>query len=327
MAILVENRYKGIRAPHKMKSAVSGCTRECAEAQSKDFGLIATEKGWNVYVCGNGGMKPRHADLLVANVADEDAIRYLDRFIMYYISTADKLTRTSVWLEKLEGGIDQLRKVVLMDSLGICADLEHDMQHLVDTYHCEWKAVVEDPELRARFQHFANSPENDDAVKLIPERSMQRPSDWMKGSAPPRERRQLPIVRTSWRAVGSVSEFPRDLGRTIRYGRAQIAVFNFASRGEWYAVQNECPHKRDMVLSRGLIGDQNGVPKVACPMHKRTFSLEDGHCLSGEEYCLETFPVKVESGQVYLELPEQKDVERILFVDDLDPATTQTAAE
>jgi nitrite reductase (NADH) large subunit len=328
-AIRVENRYKGIRAPHKLKSAVSGCTRECAEAQSKDFGLIATEKGWNVYVCGNGGMKPRHGDLLVSDVSDDDAIRYLDRFIMYYISTADKLTRTSVWLDKLKGGIEQLKKVVIDDSLGICAELESDMAHLVETYHCEWAEVVRDPELRARFNHFANSPESDEAVKLVPEREMLRPANWVKGSAPERERRHLPVVRTSWRVVGDVSDFPHDLGRTIRYGRAQIAVFNFESRGEWYAVQNECPHKRDMVLSRGIIGDQNGTPKVACPMHKRTFSLVDGHCMTGEDYCLTTFPVRVEQGKVLLELPEEKEVERILFADEVREGEeqTQTAAE
>ena len=94
-AIRVENRYKGIRAPHKIKMAVSGCIRECAEAQGKDVGLIATEKGYNLYVCGNGGSKPRHADLLAADLDEETALKYIDRFLMYYIMTADRLTRTS----------------------------------------------------------------------------------------------------------------------------------------------------------------------------------------------------------------------------------------
>jgi nitrite reductase (NADH) large subunit len=79
LAIEIENRYKGLRAPHKIKSAVSGCTRECAEAQSKDFGIIATDKGWNLYVCGNGGMKPQHAILLASDVDKETLIRYVDR--------------------------------------------------------------------------------------------------------------------------------------------------------------------------------------------------------------------------------------------------------
>ena len=99
-AIRVEHRYKGIRAPHKIKMAVSGCIRECAEAQGKDVGLIATEQGYNLYVCGNGGSKPRHADLLASDLDEETALRYIDRFLVYYIMTADRLTRTSVWLRK-----------------------------------------------------------------------------------------------------------------------------------------------------------------------------------------------------------------------------------
>ena len=169
-AIRIEQRYKGVRAPHKMKSAVSGCTRECAEAQSKDFGLIATEQGWNVYVGGNGGSRPRHADLLVANVDEDTAIRYLDRFLMFYIRTADRLTRTSVWLDKMEGGIAHLRAVVVDDTLGIAADLERHMQSLVDTYACEWTGVVKDPEQRALFRHFANDPAGDDTLASISER-------------------------------------------------------------------------------------------------------------------------------------------------------------
>src|SRR5579859_1698213 len=153
-AILIENRYKGIRAPHKLKSAVSGCVRECAEAQGKDFGLIATEKGWNVYVCGNGGATPRHADLLVSDVDERTAVRLLDRFLMFYIRTADRLMRTSVWLEKMEGGIEHLRDVVVRDSLGIAADLERDMQRLVDTYSCEWADALRDSTKLTSFRHF-----------------------------------------------------------------------------------------------------------------------------------------------------------------------------
>ena len=146
-AIRLENRYKGIRAPHKVKMAVSGCTRECAEAQCKDVGLIATENGYNIYVCGNGGATPRHADLLVADVDSETAIQFIDRFFIYYIMSADKLTRTAAWCEKLEGGIGHIREVVVEDRLGIADELDQMMQHLVDTYQCEWKTTVENPEL------------------------------------------------------------------------------------------------------------------------------------------------------------------------------------
>ncbi len=159
MAIDIENRYKGLRTPHKVKMAVSGCTRECAEAQSKDIGVIATENGWNLYVCGNGGMKPRHADLFATDLDDETLVRYIDRILMFYIYTADRLQRTSVWMENLDGGLNYLRQVVIDDSLGMAGELEARMQHVVDSYRCEWKEAVEDPNKRKRFRSFVNSDE------------------------------------------------------------------------------------------------------------------------------------------------------------------------
>ena len=176
MAIAVENRYRGLRAPHKLKMAVSGCTRECAEAQGKDVGIIATEKGWNLYVCGNGGMKPRHADLLAKDLDDATLIRFIDRFLMFYIRTADRLQRTSTWLENLEGGVDYVRQVVCEDSLGIAAELEADMQKYVDTYECEWKKAIDDPEIAKRFRHFVNSDEPDRNVVFVTERDQIRPA-------------------------------------------------------------------------------------------------------------------------------------------------------
>jgi nitrite reductase (NADH) large subunit len=312
-AIEIENRYKGLRAPHKLKSAVSGCVRECAEAQGKDFGLIATEKGFNLYVCGNGGMKPKHALLLASDLDQATAIKYIDRFLMYYITTADRLTRTSVWLEKLEGGIEYLREVVIEDRLGICADLEKQMQYLVDSYACEWAAVVKDPKKREQFHHFANTPEVDDSVEFVSEREQTRPRDWVKDRPESvRDRKHLPLIQTSWVKVGRVTDFPVDSGRAIRHGAAQIAVYNFSSRGEWYATQNMCPHMRDMVLSRGLLGDQKGIPKVACPQHKKTFSLKNGDCLSGDNLKIRTFPVRIEDGNVLVELPNVRDVDKLI---------------
>jgi nitrite reductase (NADH) large subunit len=175
-AIEIENRYKGLRAPHKLKFAVSGCTRECAEAQSKDVGIIATEKGWNLYVCGNGGMKPRHADLLAFDLDRETLIRYVDRFLMFYIRTADRLQRTSVWLENLEGGLDYLKQVVIDDKLGIAAELEEDMARVINSYECEWKKAVTDPTTLKRFRHFVNSDRGDDNVVFIEERGQIRPA-------------------------------------------------------------------------------------------------------------------------------------------------------
>ncbi|MFT5883375.1 MAG: nitrite reductase (NADH) large subunit [Crocinitomicaceae bacterium] len=167
LAIDIENRYRGIRSPHKLKGGVSGCTRECAEARSKDFGIIATEKGWNLFVCGNGGITPRHGDLFATDLDRETLIKYIDRFLMYYIKTADKLQRTSTWMTKLEGGLAHLQDVVINDSLGICEELEEQMTHLVDTYECEWKNAIEDPEKLKRFNHFQNTDEVDDTVEFV----------------------------------------------------------------------------------------------------------------------------------------------------------------
>ncbi|MBW4546000.1 MAG: nitrite reductase large subunit NirB [Symplocastrum torsivum CPER-KK1] len=176
LAIELELRYRGLRSPHKLKSAVSGCTRECAEAQSKDFGIIATEKGWNLYVCGNGGMKPQHAILLAEDIDKETLLKYLDRFLMFYIRTANRLERTATWFNKLEGGIDYLKQVIIHDSLGICAELEAEMAHLVSTYQCEWKATIEDPEKVQRFRHFVNSDDSDPSLVHVEERGQKRPA-------------------------------------------------------------------------------------------------------------------------------------------------------
>ena len=176
LAIEIENRYRGLRAPHKIKLAVSGCTRECAEAQGKDVGVIATEKGWNLYVCGNGGMKPRHAELLASDLDRETLVRYIDRFLMFYIRTADRLQRTSTWRDNLEGGLDYLKQVVCEDKLGIAAELEADMARIVATYECEWKKAVEDPATLRRFRHFINSDQTDGNVVFVQERGQIRPA-------------------------------------------------------------------------------------------------------------------------------------------------------
>ena len=176
MALYIENRYKGLRSPHKLKSAVSGCTRECAEAQSKDFGVIATENGWNLFVCGNGGMKPRHADLFATDLDDQTLIQYIDRFLMFYIRTADRLQRTSVWLENLEGGLDYLKQVVIEDSLGIATELEEQMSNIVGTYQCEWKTTIEDPERLKRFVQFVNTDAEDKQIVFVQERGQPRPA-------------------------------------------------------------------------------------------------------------------------------------------------------
>ena len=176
MAIRLEHRYKGLRAPHKIKFGVSGCTRECAEAQSKDIGVIATENGWNLYVSGNGGMRPRHAELFATDLSDEELFRYIDRFLMFYIRTADRLQRTSVWRENLEGGLDYLKEVILEDSLGIGEELERQMQAVVDTYQCEWANAISDPEKLKRFRSFVNDSRPDPDIIMTSERGQLRPA-------------------------------------------------------------------------------------------------------------------------------------------------------
>jgi len=301
-AIRLEERYRGLRAPHKLKSAVSGCIRECAEAQSKDFGIIATEKGWNVYLCGNGGAKPRHADLFATDCSDEQVISILDRFLMFYLQTAKPLQRTARWLEELDGGLEYLKSVVLDDALGIAEQLEADMQQLVDGYRCEWRMVVEDPELRREFRHWATSSDPDTAPRFVRERGQKRPADW-PDPAPPGAPPVSAEDTWSWTRVARVDEIPADGGRSVRHGEAQIAVFHFARRGEWYATENRCPHRKDMVLARGLLGSQGDEPKVACPLHKKTFSLRSGKGLSDPGYSVQTFPVEVRDGEVFVKLP------------------------
>ena len=176
MAIQLELRYRGLRSPHKLKSAVSGCQRECAEAASKDFGVIATASGWNLYVGGNGGATPRHADLLAKDLSDAELVRLIDRFLMFYIRTADRLERTSTWLERLEGGLDHVRDVVVHDSLGLCDELESLMAAHIADYQDEWAQTLDDPERLRRFVSFVNAPDAPDpSVRFVPERDQIKP--------------------------------------------------------------------------------------------------------------------------------------------------------
>lgn len=176
LALRLENRYKGVRSPHKIKMGVSGCMRECAEAQSKDFGMIATENGWNLFVCGNGGITPRHGELFATDLDTETMVKYIDRIIMFYIKTADKLQRTAKWRESLDGGLDYLKAVIIEDSLGIADELEAQMQLLVDNYVCEWAATINDTEKLKRFRHFVNSEQGDENVVFVTDREQIRPA-------------------------------------------------------------------------------------------------------------------------------------------------------
>ena len=176
LAVQLELRYRGLRAPHKIKLGVSGCARECAEARSKDVGIIATENGWNLYVGGNGGFTPRHADLFLTDVDTETLVRTVDRFLMFYVFTADRLQRTAPWL--VERGLEHIRSVILDDSLGLCAELDAAIARHVEGYSDEWADTLADPERLARFVHFVNAPDvPDPSLRRITERGQPRPVD------------------------------------------------------------------------------------------------------------------------------------------------------
>lgn len=313
-AIELENRYKGMRTPHKLKGAVSGCTRECAEAVSKDFGLIATEHGWNLYVGGNGGTYPRHAELLAQDIDKETAIKYIDRYLMYYTRTADKLHRTATWILNMDGGIEKLKEVIIEDSLGICDELEADMQRVIDNQHDEWKVTTEKPEQVEKFHHFVNA-EGKDPVKNITVRGQTKPVLWKHDYEQPEVPHEVLEGPREWVKLGTTDMVPADGGVNFKHGEHQIAVFNFSHRGEWYACQNLCPHKREMVLSRGIIGDTKGIPKVACPMHKKAFSLKDGKGIGGNIYSIQTFAVKIEGEELWVELPTIEDLNKLHICD------------
>ncbi|KAI0081228.1 nitrite reductase [Panus rudis PR-1116 ss-1] len=320
MAIRLEERYKGIRSPHKFKGGVSGCVRECAEAQGKDFGLIATDKGWNIFVCGNGGANPKHAVLFAKDVPPTQVIRILDRFLMYYIRTADKLMRTARWLESMEGGIEKLRKVILEDELGICEDLDQEMDALIGTFQDEWKVVVEDPEKQKRFRQFINTDERRPQTEEIIERGQKRPADWEKTSLPIHIRQsdiRTPKSIWKWRRVASVQDLrPSDIGATsaaVRYGDSQLAIFHVPRKG-YFATQQMCPHKRAFVLEHGIVGDdpKTGQIYVSCPMHKRNFTLTNGSCMNDESYSILAFDVKVEEDDILLLLPDTSELDAVI---------------
>jgi nitrite reductase (NADH) large subunit len=264
LAIQLELRYRGLRAPHKIKSAVSGCTRECAEAQSKDFGVIATERGWNLYLCGNGGMRPQHAVLFAEDLSTEDLIRYTDRFLMFYVRTADRLERTATWFNKLDGGVDYLRRVIIDDSLGICAELDEAMARHVETYACEWKATLEDPVRLSRFRTFVNQG--------------------------------VPAPAGDWVDVCAVDDLMPERGACARVGDEEVAVFRVGS--DVYALGNHDPFSGANVLARGIVGTRGDTLKVASPMYKQSLDLRTGQCLDDPSVTVPVYEVRCRRGRV-----------------------------
>lgn len=324
LAVELEERYKGIRAPHKFKGGVSGCVRECAEAQGKDFGMIATPKGWNVFIGGNGGAKPRHADILAEDVTKAMAIKLIDRFVILYARTADKLQRTARWIEAYPGGIKELREVLVKDKLGICKELEDEMDALVGTYHCEWTELVKNPERRKAFKQFVNTDETQEVSEKIVQRSQQRPADWPQDASPLKfdVNDIAQSAQWEWRKVCKYADLDPSKDSTssavIKYGDTQIAVFSIPGRG-LRASQNMCPHRRAFVLADGLVGeDSQGRDYISCPLHKRNYTLshkveeDGGHC-NDPDYQIMTFEARVdEEGDVVLHLPDTDSLDAVL---------------
>ena len=320
LAIALEERYKSIRSPHKIKviilvlfqGGVSGCIRECAEAQSKDFGLIATELGYNIYICGNGGSVPKHAQLLLKDCPVEKVVPILDRFLMFYINTADRLQRTARWLEKLPGGMQYLKQVILEDSLGLNDALERQMQSLVGTAFDEWRTVVESPEKRLLFSQFANSDKRVDTVEIIQERGQSRPANW-----PKLDQRTL-FADQEWSSLSFTPVIHKMQFRSescaVLYGNTQLALFRVGSK--YYCTQTMCPHKRAFVLHDGILGDDGrGNLNVACPLHKRVYELATGKC-TDPQMSIATFKVQERGdGMIWIELPPKDEIDAILGTD------------
>ncbi|HDS1153811.1 TPA: nitrite reductase small subunit NirD, partial [Pluralibacter gergoviae] len=290
-AIALEHRYKGLRSPHKIKMAVSGCTRECAEAQSKDIGVIATDKGWNLYVCGNGGMKPRHADLFASDLDDETLIRYVDRILMFYVRTADRLQRTSVWMENMEGGLAYLRQVIIDDSLGIADTLEQEMQRVVDSYQCEWRTTLEDPSRRALFTATLNSEAPDETLHYAQVRGQRQPAGGQR----------IPVATLPaepWVEICDLTAIPQEAGIGARLGSQRVALFRFGE--SIYALDDNEPGTPASVLSRGILGDVAGEPVVITPLYKQRIRLCDGQNLDAPGQWLRCWPVRLDRGKVLL---------------------------
>ncbi|KAI1343037.1 nitrite reductase [Xylariaceae sp. FL0016] len=331
MAVRIEERYKSIRSPHKIKGGVSGCVRECAEAQNKDFGLIATEKGFNIFVAGNGGAKPKHSELLAKDVPPTEIIPILDRYLMFYIRTADKLQRTARWIENLPGGLKYLQEVILQDKLGICASLEAQMQELVDSFFDEWAEAIKNPIIAGKFKQFANTSDTAEIVETENDRDQSRPVYWPKDAATDdfkglKDR----WSSTTWQPVIDASYFlgadstPNGISANIKRGDTQLALWRV--HGRYYATQQMCPHKRTFALSDGLVGQDTPsetsakepcgdgkAPWVSCPYHKRNFDLGDGSCKNDSELSIATFEVEERGdGSVYVKLPPVEELDAAL---------------
>lgn len=317
LAIRLEQRYRGIRSPHKIKGGVSGCVRDCAEYHSKDFGLCAVQGGFDIYVGGNGGMKPAAAQLLASKVKPDMVIRILDRYLMFYLRTADRLQRTARWLEKLDGGIDYLKSVIIQDKLGIAEELEKQMQDIVSHYFDEWGRTLKEKDSEAPlFKQFANTDENQESVEMVYERGQRRPALWADEPAKMRFN-EIKWSSSHWKKVLKSSSLPHtDAGSSVDLliGDTQLALFR-NRQGKIFCSQNMCAHKRAFVLSRGISSqDDAGNDYISCPMHKRNYLLTNGACKNDPALSIATFDAKEnkDDGYIYVKLPPTTELDEVL---------------
>lgn len=281
--------------------------------------MISTEKGYNIFVGGNGGAKPRHSDLLAKDIPPERVTQIIDRYLIFYIRTADKLQRTARWIESLPGGINYLREVIVDDKLGIGAEMEQQMEDLVNSYFCEWTETIRNPKRRKFFRQFANTEESLETVEVVQERDQQRPTYWPKDAATNKDFKNHQWSSLSWQPMIKADHFsdgpPAISSANLNRGDTQLAIFKV--KGKYYATQQMCPHKRAFVLSDGLIGDDDaGKYWVSCPYHKRNFELngeQAGRCSNDESMNIATFPIEErDDGWIYLKLPPIEELDLVL---------------
>lgn len=298
-----------------------GAIEPLTDSPPRSFGLIASEKGFNIFVAGNGGAKPKHAELLAKDVPPSEVVSILDRYLMFYIRTADRLQRTARWLEALPGGIAYLREVILEDKLGIAASLEAQMAELVDSFFDEWAEAVASPTIAAKFRQFTNTDERLETMDVEQDRGQPRPVFWAPESATDDFKAlRAKWTATTWQPVLEAAHFagadslPNGISATVKRGDTQLAVWRI--RGKYYATQQMCPHRRAFILSDGLVGEEKrddgrvSAPWISCPHHKRNYDLSKGDCNNDPDMSIATFEVEERSdGHVYLKLPPVEELD------------------
>ncbi|MDF2461031.1 MAG: nitrite reductase large subunit [Candidatus Saccharibacteria bacterium] len=302
MGIRLVDRYRGLRSPHKVKAGVSGCNRNCGVAHDKDFGVVATKEGWNLYVGGNGGDTPRLGVLFASDLKDEELVRTIDRFLMFYIRLADKLERTAPWIERLDGGLDYLRAVIMEDRMGICDELDRQMAAHVEGYVDEWELALNTPEILEQFVAFVN---DQDAVD--PDIQFETVEGRRRPVLLSPDLKVVSSIGSEWTGVCPFDQLVVGRGVPVIVEGVQLALF-LDAEGRLYAVSNHDPFSRNNDMAGGITGTRDGVPTVTAPMYGQVFSLETGVWLDDDNpenpaKKLATYAIRVSDGVVQVAEP------------------------